>query len=136
MRLPPPPPPPPEGRAFARFTRMRLPSSSWSLRPATAASASPLLPKVTKPKPRERPVSRSRITTDWRTTIQLSEKGLSPPLRGRRRKIAYIKDLTELAECLTMGIFKFARQDQQIRQQITERTLQTRSRHNQCERIY
>jgi len=31
-----------------------------------AASASWLLLKVTKPKPRERPVSRSRITIDWR----------------------------------------------------------------------
>jgi len=64
-RYPPPVlgPPPPE-RALAMFTRILRPSSSVSFIQLMALWASVSLPRVTKPNPRERWVSRSRITID------------------------------------------------------------------------
>src|SRR5580692_7545735 len=62
-RLPPPPPPPPPpplrcGRSSASFTRRARPSSIAPFMAPTAA-ASCALPMVTKPKPRDWPLSRS-----------------------------------------------------------------------------
>jgi hypothetical protein len=59
---PPPPPPPPPRRSWASLTRMDLPSSSRPSISWMAVWASAAASKVTNPKPRERPVSRSVIT--------------------------------------------------------------------------
>ena len=63
--LPPPPPPapPPPVLALARFTFIVLPSKLLSFMLVMAALASSPVENVTKPNPRDRPVSRSRITT-------------------------------------------------------------------------
>src|SRR5690606_1121943 len=57
-----PPPPPPPCRAWASLTRMLRPSSCAPSSSFIAVSASASFSYVTKPKPLERPVSRSRMT--------------------------------------------------------------------------
>ena len=88
-----PPPPPPDGLALARLTLIRRPSRSRSCKPVMAALASSVLENVTNPKPRERPVSRSRITIDY---VNLSHNESN----GTVGKTAHIKNLTMFSKSL------------------------------------
>src|SRR6185295_2760527 len=56
---PPPPPPPPPLRSSASLTRRARPSSVAPFMREIASAASSDVPIVTKPKPRDRPLSRS-----------------------------------------------------------------------------
>lgn len=101
-------PPPPPARAFAMFTLMRLPSNSCSFRPLIAVSASCEEPKVTKPNPRERPVSRSLMTMDC-THAKPFAKGIIDDMKHRDRITARSRSSKGKAK----GQVKFQRQREQ-----------------------
>ena len=71
---PPPPPPPPRWRSLASFTLRLRPPRSLPSRARIASSAALASSISTKPKPRERPVSRSVITFTDSTLPWLSNR--------------------------------------------------------------
>src|SRR5690606_21970147 len=82
----PPPPPPPRGaRSCASLTRRVRPSSSAPSICSMAVAAALSSRKVTKPKPRERPVSRSVMTLTSSTSPKLSN--------ARRRAASSVSQL-------------------------------------------
>src|SRR5437667_6807286 len=96
----PPPPrrwPPPEPAGFAISTLIWRPSRSVPLRRDTAAVASSFVAISTKPKPRDRPVSRSVTTVgDWTSP--------KPAKASRRRSFDVEKERPPTKSLTAMGL--------------------------------